>query len=162
MICNIKRITDVDSKIDSIFSELSFLRTEYPGFYTWFYNKVIPGLSNDSRKVFLAKTSISFGKVNGVLILKDSNIEKKICTLYVDKKSRMNGIGQKFIDIAFNELNTDKPLITVSDNRISEFSKILKKNNFAIADYLSNCYSNNHIEYTFNGHLYISENEKHA
>ena len=104
MACNIKRITAVDSKIDSIFSELSFLRTEYPEFYSWFYDKVVPGLSNGTREVFIAQTTLSFGKVNGVLILKNTNFEKKICTLYVDKESRMNGFGQKFMNIAFNEL----------------------------------------------------------
>ena len=162
MICNIKRITAVDSKIDSIFSELSFLRTEYPEFYSWFYDKVVPELSNGSREVFIAQTPLSFGKVNGVLILKKNCSEKKICTLYVDEKSRLNGIGQRFIDIAFNELNTDKPLITVSDNRISDFSRLLKKNNFEIVDSLSNYYSENHVEYTFNGHLYLPENVKYA
>lgn len=62
MICNIKRITAVDSKIDSIFSELSFLRTEYPEFYSWFYDKVIPELSNGSREVFIAQTPFKFWK----------------------------------------------------------------------------------------------------
>ena len=162
MICNIKQINNVDSKIDSIFSELSFLRAEYPGFYDWFFGKVISELSNGSRKIFLAQTPLSFGKVNGVLILKKSVSEKKICTLYVDKESRMNGIGQKFMDIAFNELNTDKPLITVSDSRLSEFSKLLKKNRFEIIDSLDNYYAKNHTEYTFNGHLYIPETMKYA
>ena len=106
--------------------------------------------------------NLSFGKINGVLVLKNTNSEKKICTLYVDKESRLNGIGQRFIDIAFNELDTDKPLITVSDNRISNFSRLLKKNNFEIVDSLSNYYSENHVEYTFNGHLYLPENVKYA
>lgn len=162
MICNIKRITSVDSKIDSIFSELSFLRSEYPDFYSWFYDKVVSELSNGSRKIFLAQTPLSFGKVNGILILKNSDSEKKICTLYVDEESRKNGIGQRFIDIAFTELNTYKPLITVSDKRISDFSKLLEKNNFKIVDSLSNYYSKNHVEYTFNGHLYLPENVKYA
>ena len=83
-------------------------------------------------------------------------------SLYVDEKSRLNGIGQRFIDIAFNELDTNKPLITVSDNRISDFSRLLKKNNFEIVDSLSNYYSENHVEYTFNGHLYLPENVKYA
>lgn len=162
MVCNIKRITNVDFKIDSIFSELSFLRTEYPNFYIWFYEKVISNLSNNSRKIFLASTPLSFGKVNGVLILKNTNFEKKICTLYVDKESRMNGIGQKFMNVAFNELRTNKPLITVSDTRLNDFSKLLKNNNFETVDSLPNYYSNNHIEYTFNGHLYLPESIKYA
>lgn len=162
MACNIKRITAVDSKIDSIFSELSFLRTEYPEFYSWFYDKVIPELSNGSREVFIAQTPLSFGKVNGVLVLKNTNSEKKICTLYVDKESRMNGIGQKFMNIAFNELNTDKPLITVSDTRLKEFNRLLNKFNFESVDTLPDYYAYNHTEYTFNGHLYLPESVIYA
>lgn len=162
MACNIKRITAVDSKIDSIFSELSFLRTEYPEFYSWFYDKVIPELSNGSREVFIAQTPLSFGKVNGVLVLKKTNSEKKICTLYVDKESRMNGIGQKFMNIAFNELNTDKPLITVSDTRLKEFNRLLNKFNFESVDTLPDYYAYNHTEYTFNGHLYLPESVIYA
>ena len=162
MICNIKRITAVDSEIDSIFSELSFLRTEYPDFYSWFYDKVVPELSNGSREVFIAQTPLSFGKVNGVLVLKNTSSEKKICTLYVDKESRMNGIGQKFMNIAFNELNTDKPLITVSDNRLKDFDGLLNKFNFESVDALPNYYADNHTEYTFNGHLYLPESVKYA
>lgn len=162
MICNIKKITDVDFKIDSIFSELSFLRTEYPNFYTWYYGKVLSGLSDNSREIFLASTPFSFGKVNGVLILKDTECEKKICTLYVDKESRMNGIGQKFMEVAFNELNTDKPLITVSDSRLKDFDKLLNKFKFESVDALPDYYADNHTEYTFNGHLYLPESVKHA
>ena len=162
MICNITKITNVDFKIDSIFSELSFLRTEYPDFHAWFYDKVVSGVSDNSRKIFLASTPLSFGKVNGVLILKNTNFEKKICTLYVDKESRMNGIGQKFMNISFNELNTDKPLITVSDTRLKEFDKLLNKFKFKSVDVLHNYYAYNHTEYTFNGHLYLPESVKYA
>ena len=162
MICNIKKITNADFKIDSIFSELSFLRTEYPDFYTWFYDKVVSGLSDNSRKIFLASTPLSFGKVNGVLILKNTLSEKKICTLYVDDDSRRNGIGQKFMDVAFNELNTDKPLITVSDNRLKDFDRLLNKFNFESGDALPDYYADNHTEYTFNGHLYLPESVKYA
>ncbi len=162
MICNIKKITNVDFKIDSIFSELSFLKNEYPDFYVWFYDKVVSGLSDNSRQIFLASTPLSFGKVNGVLILKNTDFEKKICTLYVNKESRMNGIGQKFMDIAFNELNTDKPLITVSDARLKEFDRLLNKFNFESVDALPDYYAYNHTEYTFNGHLYLPESIKYA
>ena len=162
MICNIRKITSVDFKIDSIFSELSFLRTEYPDFYAWFYEKVVSGISNGSREIFFAKKLGSFDKVNGVLILKKTVSEKKICTLYVDKESRMNGIGQRFMNIAFNELNTNKPLMTVSDKRLADFSKLLKKFNFESVDSLPNYYSDNHTEYTFNGHLYLPNVGKYA
>ena len=159
MICNIKRITAVDSKIDSIFSELSFLRTEYPEFYSWFYDKVIPELSNGTRSIYLAK---SFGEIKGILILKDTVEEKKICTLYVDESSRSNRIGSKLMEIAMNEFHGGKPLITVADSHIEDFRHLLAKYDFKEEDSLPDYYTDGRIEYTFNGHLYLPENVKYA
>lgn len=95
MFCNISEIKEYSVKLDSVFSELSFLRAEYPKFYSWYYEKVLSGLSDGTRKIFLARSPLSFGKVNGVLILKNTTEEKKICTLYVDKDSRLLGFGTK-------------------------------------------------------------------
>ena len=162
MICNIKKITSDSNRLDSVFGELSFLKTEYPYFHEWFYNKVASGLSDNSRKIFLATTPLSFGKVSGIMILKNNKHEKKICTLYVGREYRARGIGKRFMEIAFNELDTNKPLITVSDNRLKEFDALLNKFNFEFVDALPNYYSYKHIEYTFNGHLYLSKLAKYA
>ena len=72
MLCEIKQIKNTTSSLESIFEELSFLRAEYPGFYNWYYKKIIPGLEKGSRKVFIAQSPSSFGKIDGLLILKDT------------------------------------------------------------------------------------------
>ena len=155
MLCNIEQIKENSIILSSIFEELSFLRSEYPEFYKWFFNKVIPGVENGTRKIFIAKTPYSFGKINGVLILKDTPFEKKICTLYVDKESRFNGVGKKFIDVAFNELKTNKPMMTVADNKIEVFRKLLNKFDFELYEKNPDFYSEGITEYSYNGHLYL-------
>ncbi len=156
---NIKQINENSFFLDSIFKSLSFLRLEYPGFYKWYHKKVMQGLSSDSRKIFLATTSsrISQHNIDGVLILKNTLEERKICTLFVKEKNRYKGIGAKLMDLAMNEFHGEKPLITISDNHITSFNHLLNKYEFKVEDMLPNYYTNGRIEYTFNGHLYIPE-----
>lgn len=71
----------------------------------------------------------------------------------MDKTSRSSGIGTKLMEIAMNEFNGEKPLITVADNHIKDFIPLLVKYDFNLPDY----YTDGRIEYTFNGHLYLSE-----
>ena len=156
---NIEQVKHNSPFLDSVFQEIAFLRAEYPNFYNWFYQKVVPGLSNGERKIFVAKSSSSYSKINGILILKDSFDEKKICTLYVEKNSRLNGIGKKFMELAFNELNTDKPLITITENKIKDFLKLLNRFDFTLFEKNPNFYSEGLTEYSYNGHLYLP-NEK--
>ena len=155
MICKIRELKKSSSSLDSVFGEIAFLRAEYPDFYNWFYNKVVPGLENGSRKIFIAQTPFSFGKIDGILILKDSLDEKKICTLYVNKDARYNGFGRMFMNIAFNELNTDKPLITIASNKIKLFQILLDDYKFELCEQNPDFYSKGMSEYSVNGKLYL-------
>lgn len=159
MICNFIEIKERNVLLDPIFQKIAFLRSEYPDFYKWYHGTVLNGLSKGTRNIYLAK---SFGEIKGILILKDTAEEKKICTLYVDTNSRSNGIGSKLMDIAMNEFHGDKPLITVADNHIDDFRPLLAKYNFKQEDALPDYYANGRIEYTFNGHLYLPESIKIA
>ena len=160
MVCKITEIKEYTISLDSIFSELSFLRSEYPGFYKWYHEKVLYGLSDGTRRIYMAKSSLSFGKINGVLILKNTTVEKKICTLYIDKESRLSGFGTKLMDVAMNEFNGEKPLITVADTHIDGFRNLLKKYDFKEEDSLKDFHVDGRIEYLFNGHLYLTAIKK--
>lgn len=162
MICNVTEIKEYNILLDNIFGKISFLRSEYPDFYNWYHNTVLNGLSNGTRKIFIAKTTFSFEKINAILIIKNTKEEKKICTLYVDKETRFMSFGKKLMDIAMNEFNSEKPLITVSENNIDMFRPFLAKYDFEEKDALLNYYKNGKVEYTFNGHLYLPENIKYA
>lgn len=153
----IKQIKDYDLRLNHIFGNLSFLRTEYPDFTSWFYDKVVPGLENGSRDIFIATSSRDYNHANGILILKNTNNEKKICTLFVDEQSRKNGLGCKFIELAMNRLDTNFPIITISENRKNDFNKLLQKFDFKLFDRYGDFYKKGITEYSYNGHLIIPE-----
>lgn len=159
MIINAIKIKERNILLDSVFKKIAFLRSEYPDFYRWYHDTVLNGLSAGTRNIYLAK---SFGEIKGVLILKNTSQEKKICTLYVDEFSRSNGIGSRLMNIAMNEFHGENPLITVADNHIKDFRPLLSNYGFREEDTLPNYYTSGRIEYTFNGHLYLSESKKNA
>lgn len=148
----IKEIKE-NNNLELIFNEISFLSLEYPDFYNWYHQKIILGLSNGSRKIFLAKSSFEYNKVSGILILKKTKDENKICTFYIDKQYRCFGLGKNLMDIAMNEFNGDKPLITVSDSKLQYIKPFLLKYDFREHTHFHNYYKPGHIEYTFNGIL---------
>ena len=74
----IKEAKGQDLKI--VGKNLSSLRSCYPGFNEWYDSKVIPKVASGERKVFLAEND---GNFCGALILKNTEKEKKICTLFV-------------------------------------------------------------------------------
>lgn len=127
---NIRRIDD-SRDVHSALASLAFLKDDYPSFVSW-SNAIMPHIirDDDTRKMFVAKGA--FGNVAGYLILKNTTYEKKICTLYVADEHRHNGIGKRLIDVALNELGTDKPLITVSSKHINEFRPLLDAYGFSL------------------------------
>lgn len=92
------------------------LRKCYPNFGNWFDSKVLPNLKND-REIFLAERD---GDFKGALILKNGK-EKKVCTLYVVEDVRNIGLGNDFIRIATEELQTYKLPITISEDAKNYF-----------------------------------------
>ena len=61
------------------------LRKCYPQFSEWYDSKILPNLNNDTRRMFLATNN---GEFSGVLILKRTDEEKKVCTLFVNEKKQ--------------------------------------------------------------------------
>lgn len=138
------------SVIKKLYDELAMLQEEYPGFEEWFFGKVVPGVLSGSRLVFVAKYD---DRVAGILILKNSD-EKKICTLRVAPEFRRMGIGHQLMDCAIDALNISRPVITVSDDHIQEFSRFLIRDyKFVPTEIHYGYYRDDHVEYVFNGTL---------
>lgn len=136
--------------IEHIYGVLSPLNREYPNFKYWFFNTVVPGLSNGTRKIFVAMVS---DKIAGILILKDSH-EKKICTLRVLPEYRRMGIGRQLMEQAVQTLKTNRPLITVSDEHLDEFNPLFAEFGFSATAAYINCYRQGSTEYAYNGYLF--------
>lgn len=127
----------------------------YPNIDAWF-NKVINEINHhpENREMFICLSNNDGSpSVLGLVILKKTHCEKKICTLKVDERYQRKGIGSALILEAFDFLETDKPLITVPEEYENMFSKILNKFEFKKTDEIHGLYRENKIEYIYNGHL---------
>ena len=127
----------------------------YPNIDVWF-NKVINEINNhpENREMFICLSNNDGSpSVLGLVILKKTHCEKKICTLKVDERYQKKGIGSALILKAFDFLETDKPLITVPEEYENMFSKILNKFEFKKTDEIHGLYRENKIEYIYNRHL---------
>ncbi|MGE5409870.1 MAG: GNAT family N-acetyltransferase, partial [Clostridiales bacterium] len=117
-----KRTLSQNSKlyylINKVYQELYTLNAEYSNFYSWYYQKVLPGIFDGTRTILL---KLHQNNLAGISILKESLNEKKICTLRVSHNFRRTGIGKELLNQSFEELQTATPLITVSSKHLDEF-----------------------------------------
>lgn len=128
---------------------LADLECCYPFFSAWL-EKVFHELSESyARKVLLCINGGIFDIV-GVAIVKDTQYEKKICTLRVVKAYQNQGIGSALLAQTIEELRTTKPFITVSGVQMSSFGTFLKKRGFIVRDKVKSLYRKGAYEYFFN------------
>lgn len=133
--------------IDKIYNELKEAELLYPDFQKWFYNKVIPDVLEDKRKILL---EIRNNKIAGIAIIKNTSKEKKLCTLRVIDKYQNKGIGIKLFERAFEELDTSKPFLTVSEEKYKKFEKIFKYYGFELTNKIKDYYRKGKSELFFN------------
>lgn len=133
--------------IGKIYDELKEAELLYPNFQKWFYNKVIPDVLEDKRKILL---EIRNNEIAGIAIVKNTPEEKKLCTLRVTDKYQNKGIGLKLFERAFVELNTSKPFLTVSEEKYKEFEKIFKYYGFKLTNQIKDYYRKGKSELFFN------------
>ena len=145
--------TKEKSLIKSIGDMLSFLKKDYPYFYNWYNGKVVNKKDNGSRNIYIATPVDNSNVIAGVLILKDTKEEKKICTLCVMEAYRGNGIGSSFVELAIEVLKTNKPMITVSESNRDLFSPLLLKYKFEEKKEYLGYYRNGSSEFSYNGYL---------
>lgn len=135
-----------DDMCSVIFSFFEDFNIKYDNFNKWFEKIYAECFTHNSIKRNIV---IAFdGKtIAGILILKDSPEEKKVCTLVVSKKYRKMGLATKFFEISFNVLNTLKPHYTVSEDNLAKFDGLNKKFGFNCTSVVVN---NGKLEYFFN------------
>lgn len=134
----------------SVFCEISRLESSYPNFRRWFFDKVTTGLIDGSRSFII---ELRYGKIAGVAILKSTPQEKKICTISISEDFRSKGLGFRLFEKSMLLLGTDKPLATVSDDRIQEFEKIFNYLNYELSAEYHGLYLPKKSEFSFNGIL---------
>ena len=80
-------------------------------------------------------------------------MEKKICCLRVLPKFQNRGIGIKMFIKSMEILDTDKPLLSISENNILKFKKIMDYFNFKQYEKYLGLYKENTKEISYNGYL---------
>lgn len=140
----------------SLYNNLIELAESYPKFEEWYQNKIINDLKlkNKKREVIIALNQVKEKMiVSGIVILKKDLNEKKICTIRVHENFRDKGLGTKLFKESFKYLETEKPLITISENRMNDFKNHIEKFEFELTETLPNYYKKGMKEYVFNGKL---------
>lgn len=123
---------------------------DYPRHDEWYrgiVREIKEGLDRDIIIAYSGK------EIAGVSVLKKSQLEKKICSLRVAKEYQGNGLGRALFRKSLDYLETDKPILTVSQNKKDEFQKIFKYFGFSLEQIYPGKYRPDLNEYCYNGIL---------
>ena len=157
----------IDNKLYIRYSELSstqkklyytyikrFLKNllyEYNGFEGWFSSLFcVGGELKSDREIIICECDF---RLAGIAILKKTNNEKKVCTLRVAKIFQKQGIGQQLMELSFEWLEDDKPLITLHNSKKHEFNSLFKRYNFELNEKKRGYYHLFSTELVYNGSL---------
>lgn len=117
----------LEHAIQLLMDDVAYLRGSYPNFDQWFFQKVVPGVICGERSIFIEQRSTS---IAGILILKHTLEEKKLCTLRVRPEYESLGLGLRLFETAFEVLGTEKPLLSVSEDAHPKFARLFNHFNF--------------------------------
>ena len=128
---------------------LTKLEEAYPDFYDWYWNKVVLGILTKQDQLILAYIK---NELVGISILKNNPNEKKLRALRITEKFQSKGYGLYLIDESLKRLETDKPLCSVSNKMIDDYSRIfINRYKFDLTYVYKNLYTKDSLEYEFNG-----------
>jgi GNAT superfamily N-acetyltransferase len=145
---NYPELLDIFLKI--VQNDASFLRSSYPNFDSWLTTKVLPGIATGERTVIVEQRH---GRPVGLLILKHTKDERKLCTLRVRPEFEFQGIGVRLFNKAFEILETSRPLLSVSELALPKFSKIFDHFGFSFEKSYQGLYLPKTKELSYNGAL---------
>ena len=128
-----------------------WITKDYPKHFEHFWTKYIPGIFSGEREIIGIYDSC---KLVGLVILKKDEKEAKISTLFIDERYRNRGLASKLIKESFKFLNTDKPLISITEYKVDMFISIIKKYNWKLTQVLnSEYYNGKYKEFVYNGKI---------
>lgn len=134
-----------------IYRFLNRLVFEYQGFAEWYRNLYLAsGELKTNREIIICEEAFA---IVGIAIIKNDVTEKKICTLRVAKSYQHKGIGHRLVELCFEQLSTEKPMITLHKNKLNQFEKLLSDYDFELKQTQKHYYSIFSTELVFNGGL---------
>ncbi len=121
----------------------------YSGHLVWLNTKFLPGLHTKTRGYSFAIDDRT-DWLSGCTLLKNEPSEKKLCCLFVDPNYRKLGIASKLVENSFELLRTDKPVMTVSEQNLSQLQPIIKRYGFELTSVKESVYKQGVREYFYN------------
>lgn len=134
-------------QIDYALGFLLPISQSYPGFEKWYADKVVPGVMLGTRRLTIIERE---GVIAGVGIAKNELGEKKLCTIRVNAAYEGRGIGVRIFDDLLDWLGTDRPLATVSEEKMPAFERIFSRQGFVLTSVGNGVYRPGRLEYYFN------------
>lgn len=112
---------------NKLYQLTDFNNKQYPEYLKWFYGKCIPRILDNKGDVLF---SLDGFMLKGLLIYKNDESEKKICTLYVDEPYRNKNLGTVLIENSISILETEQPIISIPKNNLSQFEYYINRYNW--------------------------------
>lgn len=144
--------------MDALYNNLKELVCSYPNFEKWFDNVVRPEVAcKDGRREIIISLSQVEGmldnQLTGIAILKNTDLEKKICAFRIHEDFRSQGIGSDLFEYCFEYLGTRKPIMSISEDKFETFKSHISKYDFKLEQVLDDYYIKDKKEYVYNGTL---------
>lgn len=116
----------------------------YPDFCQWL-GKVENGIANGDRSMVMAWSEKHLA---GLSILKHTEAENKICTFWIFRKFRHQGLASALLGLSLPFFRHD-PLITIPDFKLEDFANLIIQKGFKQQAILPGLYSPHTSEYFF-------------
>lgn len=138
---------------ENLYQMTDFICEDYPKHKSWFYQKHLPAtfIPDSGRDIIFAHDRL--GNPYGTAFIKEDELEKKICTLYVSPDARGLGVGTLLVEKAIELLGTTKPMITLADYKLPMFEGLIKKYGWVKTEEVSGLYNDKYKELVYNGTL---------
>lgn len=138
-------------RASELFALTDFISEMHPNYLEWYWGKTIPRVLNKRGEIFFEEVN---HEVIGILIAKKTTKQRKICTFWVNEKFRKKGVGGRLLKRAIEYLETDKPLISIPENEVSSFEKIIENYHWTLVQTLEPDEYSTVREYLYNGKYY--------
>ena len=130
--------------VNEIYLLTDYNKSQYPEYYKWFFSKNIPRVINKTGEIIFYLDGF---EIVGISVLKN-DLEKKLCTFMVNPEYRKKGYSKLLLEDSFEYLKTEKPIITIPEFRLDEFSSIINEYEWEKSSVINNYFSK---EVEFNG-----------
>ena len=102
------------------------------------YDRQIKGCLTSNRNIIFIKNEE--GKIIALSCLKKEE-ERKICTFFVSDEYRKQGLGSLSFEESMKFLETTKPLVTFTEDKLPMFEKIVTKYNWELTEIVDGIYN---------------------